>query len=423
MKLYPEANLRARIGISKGGRLVLLDLERVQARMAERNLDALIGTCAENVIWAADYTNWMIDTFKDQEVYALVPRQGELALVVPIEAADFLAERPAAVARLYTYGSYFIVHDLRKGLRDEEARLLRIREESSHHPTALDALTQALRDQALLGGTIGVDERGVSPERWQSLADALSTTRLQSVSRLFRELRRIKTAPEVERLRQTLCTVEDGLEAAFRLAAPGVTEAELERAYRATVAATGAQPGHFEASAGTRSGASFPASAVYRIQSGDVIRADVGGRYRGYWADTGRTRAVGKAPEGMVRYYDALQAGISAILARVRAGVPVGDLFDAGVQTVREQGIPHYQRHHVGHGIGLEMYEEPILSPVDSGASGPRMRLEAGMVINVELPYYELGLGGLQIEETLVVRADGYDLLTTASRDLWRGNP
>ncbi|HEX5503669.1 MAG TPA: M24 family metallopeptidase, partial [Thermomicrobiales bacterium] len=166
---------------------------------------------------------------------------------------------------------------------------------------------------------------------------------------------------------------------------------------------------------------SFPASD-YRIRAGDIVRSDCGGRYRGYWADTGRTMAVGEPPAALAHYYAALAAGIDAILAAVRPGVAVDTLFTAGVETVRAAGIPHYRRHHVGHGIGLDMYEAPLLAlSADDGArrfgvAAPR--LEAGMVVNVELPYYELGLGGLQIEETLVVTVGGYELVTGASRDL-----
>jgi Xaa-Pro aminopeptidase len=212
------------------------------------------------------------------------------------------------------------------------------------------------------------------------------------------------------------------MQAAFARAKPGATEWDLEVVFRETVAATGAMPGHFETAAGTRSAGCFPASDIYRIRSGDVVRSDSGGRYLGYWADTGRTVAVGSAPDELARHYDALRKGIDAICALVKPGTPIADLFDAGVQTVRDSGIPHYQRHHVGHAIGLEMYEAPVLAG-SAGSDIHRLgagdlRIEEGMVLNVELPYYELGLGGLQIEDTLVVRAGGYELLTAADRDL-----
>lgn len=396
---------------------MLMHTERARLLMAQRDLDALVATSPENVLYASGFTSWTLETFKDREVYAVVPREGPPALVVAVDAADHLAERPADVADLYTYGTYYIERNPHTPLSGAEARLQEIRDSASHHDNGRAALKQALIDRGIWGGKIGLDERGMSPQRWEALVAWLGADRVSAAADRFRAVRAIKTPAEVERLRYVAGAVENGLARAFGQAAPGVTEAALERVFRATVAATGASPGHFETTAGTRSAASFPASATHQIHDGDIIRADCGGRYLGYWADTGRTIAIGQPPPQLAGYYEALQTGIAALLRAIRPGVSAGELFELGQETVRASGIPHYRRHHVGHAIGLEMYEAPLLAPGATGAVATP-RLEEGMVLNVELPYYELGLGGLQIEETLVVRAAGPELLTTASRAL-----
>jgi Xaa-Pro aminopeptidase len=107
-----------------------------------------------------------------------------------------------------------------------------------------------------------------------------------------------------------------------------------------------------------------------------------------------------------------LRIGQEAALKTVRPGVRVGDLFVAAVDTIRRSGLPDYRRHHVGHGIGLEMYETPLL------VEGSDARLEAGMVINIETPYYESGYGGFQVEDTVLVTEAGGELLTAADRSL-----
>lgn len=401
---------------------VLLHLKRACALMKDRGLGALVATSPENVIYASDYTNWTVDTFKDVDVFVVITCQGRTALIMPIDGADYLSGRPAAVDAIYTYGTYHIVRDPRAILDADAMRLVAIREQSSHHSSSGDALIHALADGEIRDGSIGVDERGLSPHRWHALTEMLGASRIVEAAQYFRVIRIVKTEDEIARLREVAQRVEAGIAAAFRSAVPGATEVDLERTFRTTVAATGATPGHFETTAGSRSAASFPASAEYRIRSGDIVRADCGGRYLGYWADTGRTIAVGEPAAQLARYYAALETGIAAILARICPGTAVSDLFSTGVETVRASGIPHYQRHHVGHAIGVEMYEAPILT----GTAGDGVhqfaadaeRLQAGMVLNIELPYYELGLGGLQIEETLVVRETGYELLTHASHDL-----
>lgn len=401
-----------------------IDRSRVTAALDAHDLEALVATSPENVTWSTGYTNWTIYTFKDLEVYAVIPRSGELALVVPIDALDYIAQRPPDTSNLYTYGTFFTSTAAGANLQGSEARLMELREQARHYPSAVEALQHALADQGVESGTIGLDERGLPPARWRALESQLSATVVEA-NECFRELRVIKTAPEVEQLRMAARAAEAGMRAMFEDAAPGLTEADLEVRYRTVVAANGATPGHFETSAGTRSAGCFPASSEYRIQQGDVIRSDTGARYFGYWADTGRTAAVGEIPATLLRYYDALRQGIEAMLAVIKPGLPVSELFEIGVETVRRAGIPHYQRHHVGHGIGLEMYEAPLLvgahGRTDIHAIGRTDRvLEEGMVINIELPYYEFGLGGLQIEDTLVVRPDGSELLTQASREMYR---
>jgi Xaa-Pro dipeptidase len=396
---------------------MLLHRARARAVMADRAVDALVATSPENVTYATGYANWTIYTFRDQEVYGIVPRDGPIALVAPIDAMDHLAQVPVDATRLYTYGAFYTMRDPNARLAGVEARLYDLREHTSHHADGAAALCRALTDLDV-GGTVGIDERGMPPARWRRLIAMLSGRRIVEAHDAFRVIRMIKTDAEVARLRATAGAIEQAMLAAFRRAVPGATEADLEVAFRQAAVAHGATPGHFETSAGTRSAGCFPPSAEYRLKPGDVVRSDCGGRLRAYWADTGRVAALGSAPPRLAAYYEALKAGIDAILQLVRPGVPVRDLFRAGVDTVRAAGIPHYRRHHVGHAIGLEFYEAPILNDASGGSGAAEARLEDGMVINIEMPYYELGLGGLQLEDTLVVRPGGYEFLTSVARDM-----
>jgi Xaa-Pro aminopeptidase len=90
----------------------------------------------------------------------------------------------------------------------------------------------------------------------------------------------------------------------------------------------------------------------------------------------------------------------------------VSRIFDVAVAATREGGMAHYERHHVGHGIGLEPYDPPTINATTSTP------LEPGMVFCVETPYYEHGWGGVQVEDAVVVTADGTRRLTRSSQDL-----
>ncbi|MBX3070650.1 MAG: aminopeptidase P family protein [Thermomicrobiales bacterium] len=401
---------------------MLLNITRARKFMDEHGLDALVAASPENVTYVSGFANWTLYTFQDLVMFAVLPREGDLRLVAAIDAADYLAQVPVATTHTYFYGTFHTERDPDAVLTGAEQGIADVRANAIPVASAFDGLKRALADAGVNSGRIGVDERRFNVTRWNQLTEQLSRYDVSLAGDLFRSIRLIKTEEEIERLRTVVSIVESGMQAAFEAAAPGVSEWDLESVFRSTIAATGGTPGHFETSAGTRSSGCFPSSKDYQLKMGDVVRSDAGGRNLAYWADSGRTRVLGQAPDRLVAAFTALSAGIDAILAEVKPGVPVSTLFTAGVEAVRGGGIPGYKRHHVGHGIGLEMYEAPILAPADPNAihsfGGGDPLLEPGMVVNVELPYYELGLGGLQIEETLVIRDDGYDLLSAAPRQL-----
>jgi Xaa-Pro dipeptidase len=150
------------------------------------------------------------------------------------------------------------------------------------------------------------------------------------------------------------------------------------------------------------------------VAPGDVVRYDVGVVHAGYASDLSRCFSVGPPKERVARYHDALIAGQDAALALLRPGARASDLFTAAVRAVRAAGIGHYDRINVGHGIGLaaDGYDAPMLASADETV------IEPGMVLCVEAPYYELGFGGLQVEDMVVVTEDGYEALSHLPRHL-----
>jgi Xaa-Pro aminopeptidase len=88
-------------------------------------------------------------------------------------------------------------------------------------------------------------------------------------------------------------------------------------------------------------------------------------------------------------------------------------LFDVAVDTVRKGALPEYQRTHCGHGIGLAAHEFPVLNPANRDVI-----VEEGMVFCIETPYYEIGWGGMMVEDMIVVRRHGPELLTKLPREL-----
>jgi len=97
----------------------------------------------------------------------------------------------------------------------------------------------------------------------------------------------------------------------------------------------------------------------------------------------------------------------------MKPGVPASRIFEIGVRVTRESGLPHYERTHVGHGIGLEPYDPPTLN---ASMDTP---FEPGMVFCVETPYYEHGWGGVQVEDAVEITTSGVRRLTRSPQDLY----
>jgi Xaa-Pro aminopeptidase len=145
---------------------------------------------------------------------------------------------------------------------------------------------------------------------------------------------------------------------------------------------------------------------------GELARFDVGCTVDGYWSDIGRTAVLGGPDRLQASRYAAILAGEQAQFAAARPGVTTAQLFDVAVAAVEAGGITPYRRHHCGHGIGQSVYEAPIIS---SGVDRP---LVAGMTFCFETPYYEVGWGGMMVEDLVQVTGGGLRVLTGSDRGL-----
>ena len=149
-----------------------------------------------------------------------------------------------------------------------------------------------------------------------------------------------------------------------------------------------------------------------RLERGESIWFDLSVSFQGYWADIGRVFTLGEPDQRMSDFLEAMVIGGQAFVDAAKAGMLVKDLFQLTVQAVRDAGVPHYQRHHVGHGIGLDCYDQPVLTATEETV------LENNMVFCIETPYYEFGFGGINVEDPVVIREGGNEILTEFPRRL-----
>ena len=389
--------------------------------MRERGLNALLATTPENVIYVSNDDSDRLFFFINMQIMALLPREGlEPCLIVPGTELPYLASEPSWVEDVRGFGTFYVTRGDARPLNEMERRLLLLMGQP-RAGSLVEAVAGAVRDRGLDGATLGLDEMNAPPKTRQALREALPRARFEDAFDSFREIRMVKTAEEIVRLRRASEINQAGLQAIIRAAGVGVTDVDLRSVYFKTVTELGAVPRMWGSSAGPRSSCFFSVGRE-PLQAGDLIRLDIGCRYVHYFADTARTAVVGEPTPEQRRAYAAIRAGVQAACDRIGPGVMVSELYDVCVATIRGNGLPDFERHHCGHSIGLELYEPPMVVGggriSDIFAQGPDRVLEPGMLLNIEAPLYHLGFGGMNVEDTLFVTPTGAEWLTTLDRDM-----
>jgi Xaa-Pro aminopeptidase len=394
---------------------LLANVARLEEGLASKHLDGLIATTIENVYYFTGIDSVALRMFPHTEqCFALMNARGlnDVEFVSFMCELDQVLDAFPTVTRATGYGSFH--RALRRGtaLDEIEMRLKAIAVDGPVIPTALEGVARSLNDLGLASGRVGIDEEGVRPAFLVALKRQVPNVRFIRASGLLRWVRKIKTPLEVVRLAEAAHVAEAGIAAAVALMREGMTQGELVSEFNRTVSGLGASP-RFALIRIGRSGVAGQASAGAKpLRRHDTVWFDVGCLHHGYWSDISRVASLDEPGEDVRRVYGALKAGADVAIEQARPGMSAGRLFELVVAEVRRTGLPLYQRHHVGHGIGLEAYDRPLLTPDN------RELLEEGAVINVETPYYEFGLGALQIEDPILVGSTGNQLLTSSRRDI-----
>ncbi|MEU6608313.1 Xaa-Pro peptidase family protein [Streptomyces shenzhenensis] len=388
--------------------------ERLHQRMAEERLDAVVSTTAENLMYLTGIDSVHLGMFPHSgRAFAVLSqdtRAGAVFVCGRCEVDQFLdADEP--IREAVGYGPFFreVPEEVALGPQDE---LLREVSWDTRFDTALSALGHAIRSTCPGGGRVGVDEEGVPADFLEALAKELSGWQIVPAAQHLRWVRQVKTPQELERIAAAAAVAENAIRATVAITEQGVTERELVREFNRSVAAQGGVPKFTLIRIGANAVAGQRRPTGTPLQRGQAIWFDVGAVVGGYWCDIARVCTLGEPDTRLARLYDAVLAGEQQALDAARPGMSGHQLFDLTVDSVRAAGIPHYRRNHVGHGIGVEVYDPVLIRPGSTG------ELEPGTVVNIETPYYEFGFGCVHVEDPFVVGSDGNRLLTTLPRDL-----
>jgi Xaa-Pro aminopeptidase len=337
------------------------------------------------------------EVYGDVPLWALVSKE-DVHLVASAAELAGLAEY-VDLERVHPYGAFHYEGDV--GFIAPLAR-------KGH--SLLEATNDALRSLDA-GDIIGIDD-GIRGSLFSDLQRALRPRELVSAAQDVLEARRLKDENERESLRRANQIAENAIYSACGRAGVGTTERELATWIQQDILREGGRPALHVASIGARSALPESWPGRERLEKGDVVRFDVGCTVDGYHADIARTATCGPPLDWVQNAYGALAAGEQAAMKLARPGVRTSELFRATLECVRDNGIQGYERSHCGHGIGLDVYEPPLVA-----ADVDRV-LEEGMTLCLETPFYVLGRGGLQVEDAVEITSGGSNRLGVAPRDL-----
>jgi Xaa-Pro aminopeptidase len=267
---------------------------------------------------------------------------------------------------------------------------------------------------ATVAGRLAFEEHHVSVEAHAALTEAAGATPLVPLRRAVEELRKVKDEPELTLLARACAITDQAFADVLDSVRPGVTEREIAVALERRMVDLGAEKPAFDSIV-----ASGPNGAVPHhqpgdraIETGDLVTMDFGARYGGYHADMTRTVAVGRVADWQREMYDLVAAAQRAGYQAAVAGADTRGVDAAARDLIAAAGHAGHFPHGLGHGVGLEIHEAPLLGYDKTG------KLVDRVPITAEPGVYVAGRGGVRIEDTLVVRAAGPELLTKTTKEL-----
>jgi Xaa-Pro aminopeptidase len=276
-----------------------------------------------------------------------------------------------------------------------------------------DAAIQSIKRKRLK--RIGFESSRLIYEVYQRLKESLPLgASLKPIAPVIERLRMIKTRDEIERIRRSVHTNSQAFDKTLRFIKPGISESAIAARLEFEMRNLGAEKPAFETIVATGERTALPHAqpSAQKAAVNELLLIDMGACQDGYMSDMTRTLCLGKPSPKMSKMYHAvLQSQLAAIDA-VRPGVTAGHVDRKARQVLESEGLGKEFVHSTGHGLGLEIHEPPRVGRRD------KTRLEAGMVITIEPGAYVRGFGGVRIEDTVLVTANGCEVLTPTTKEL-----
>ncbi len=262
--------------------------------------------------------------------------------------------------------------------------------------------------------SVGFERNRISFAGFEDLKQDLERIRLKPMDGVVEQLRMIKSPAEIATIKASVQLNSAAVAHALRRFRSSMTEIDLAAEIEFWMRRLGADGPAFDTivASGNRSALPHVHASDHPIASNELLLIDVGAMVAGYASDMTRTHAVGKLNSKLRRMYHAVLEGQLAAISAVKSGVSCSSVDRAARAVLRGYGLDKLFIHSTGHGLGLEIHEPPRLGRKE------RTKLEPGMVVTIEPGVYQEGLGGIRIEDTVVVTDTACEILTATGKEL-----
>jgi Xaa-Pro aminopeptidase len=395
----------------------------IRAVLRSRGLTGYIAYTPSSVFYVTGFRSYFVSEWWRMHgtVLAFVP--ADESRPVTLLVSDFEAATAAAAAPDVALSTYRLWVDLSTAEQMAAAPDpgVPVRPEQWDDGELDRRVSEVLHGLGMAAGSVATELGHVNGATSARLRRCAPDAALADLTDEVYAIRLVKQEWEIDRLRRGVELSEAGMSYAAGHLEKGMTAQDVRALYQIGVAqqTVGSRRYHGYSDNWVLPTVGGTTSAGYGavsdgLQLGDLVKFDCGVTIGGYRSDGGRTFAFGHATDAARRLYDVVARAQEIARAAIAPGVVIGDVYRAAMDHVHANGYPTFNRGHIGHSIGIDSFHEepPYLGPACE------QTFEAGMVFAVEVPTYTPDVGAMMVEDLVVVRDGGAEVLHTLSHEL-----
>jgi Xaa-Pro aminopeptidase len=359
----------------------IANLARFRTLLEDSDFDAVIALSPENFPFTAGCFLWSQRSIRDRLALTVwVNGEAEpVVIVCQVEEPQVRAESWAKDIRSYR----------------------------EFHQPPLDLVAGVLAEKGVAEGRVGIEMKYITAASFGELGDHLPKAHFSPCEHLFLNARMIKTSAEIDLLARAARATEKALLATYATIEVGETEKNMAHRLGTNMQQSGLDRVDFLfINAGPNTGYAHRDPTGYQARKGDIVKSDVGGSLHGYPSDVARTAVIGRPSPEQRSIFNRLAEIHVETIEMARPGTRACDLYTKAKEGYGKRDIP-FSLPHAGHGIGLDLHEEPLLTSLNTVAFQPHM------VICIETRVRWVQKEGYHIEDLILITEQGPKILTS----------